>query len=194
MRHSITVDGPSCRLRPVEMADAQTMIDIRTEDPARSRFINATSPQLADQQAYLEAYFERAGDCYFMIERKSDSRPLGLVAIYDIGSEGDGWAEWGRWILRPGVNAAMESAWLTYKAGFEELGLKLLYCRTVAANEKVVSFHDSFGLKRHGLLKDYVTLNGQVHDSVEHRLTAEEWPQVNARLAPMIARMARFAA
>jgi RimJ/RimL family protein N-acetyltransferase len=191
VNHDITMEGPGYRLRPIAIEDAATIVDIRLNDRRRNRFINPISPDPKDQETYLESYLDRAGDYYFVIERRATGRPEGLVAIYDQDHEREGWAEWGRWVLLPESPAGPESAWLTYKAGFEALGLNLLYCRTVAANERVVSFHDSCGLARDKLLKNYVTLDGATLDSVEHRLLREAWPDVDRKLAPIAARLAR---
>lgn len=194
MRHDIVVEGPTYRLRPVALADAAEMIEIRGGDPERGRFMNPTSPRVEDQVAYLERYFDRDDDCYFVLEQNRSGRAEGLVTICDIGQVAPGWAEWGRWVQRAGSPAAMECAWLVYRAGFERLGLELMYCRTVAANTQVVSFHDSCGLARHATLKHYVTLGGTTHDSIEHRLTKGEWPAIDARLRPLVERFARRSA
>ena len=191
MKHSIILEGPTYRLRPVALSDAATMIDIRKSDPERGQFMNPTSPDVSDQIAYLNGYFEREDDFYFVIEHRESGLAEGLVAICDVGAEQPGWAEWGRWILRPGSSAGTESAWLVYRAGFEHLNLALMYCRTVAANVQVVSFHDGCGLRRHATLEGYVTLRGQTYDSVEHRLSRKDWSTVDARLRPLVERFAR---
>jgi RimJ/RimL family protein N-acetyltransferase len=126
-----------------------------------------------------------------MIERLRDGYALGCVTICDIGQAAPGWAEWGRWVMRPRAAGAMESAWLVYRAAFTALNLEMMYSRTVAANAAVVSFHDGCGLERHALLKGYVTLNGQLHDSVEHRLSRADWPAVDQKLGTMARRRAQ---
>ena len=194
MRHDIVVEGPTYRLRPVRQEDAAVMIEIRGGDPERGQFMNPTSPRVEDQEAYLEGYFLRDDDVYFVIEHIASGRAEGLVTICDIGQGAIGWAEWGRWVLRPGSPAAMESAWLVYRAGFEQLNLELMYCRTVAANTQVVSFHDGCGLSRHATLENYVTLREISYDSIEHRLSRAEWPAVDARLRPLVERFARRSA
>ncbi len=185
MRHSLTLEGYGWRLRPVALDDAAFMLRLRTDAEA-TRFLNPVSVKVSDQQTYLENYFERPGDYYFIIENH-ERQPEGMVAIYD---EADERAEWGRWILRPGSMAALESAWLVYEAGFKHLGLSELYCRTVAANEKVVAFHDRFGLKRMRVLESYFERDGQQYDSIEHQLKVETWPALRQAHLPMIRRLA----
>lgn len=190
MNHDVVIEGPTYRIRPVRVDDAAIMVEIRTGDPLRSRYMNPTSPDVSKQEVYLRSYLERDGDAYFMVEHAGTSEPEGLVAIYDIGDVAPGWAEWGRWVLRPGSAAATESAWLVYRAAFEALELDLVYCRTVAANESVVSFHDSCGLERHATLTDYVTIGDVTYDSVEHRADRDAWPRIDKRLGRIVERFA----
>lgn len=191
MRHDIVVEGETIRLRPVRVEDAAVMVEIRRSVPEEKLFMNPTSPDPADQRAYLETYFDREDDYYFMIERRADNYAIGCVTICEIGQVAPGWAEWGRWVLRPKSNGAVESVWLMFRAGFEILNLDTLYSRTVVDNEQVVSFHDSCGVKRACVLKNYVTLRGKPYDSIEHRLTRAEWSAVEEKLGGMVRRMAR---
>lgn len=162
------------------MDDAGFILSLRT-DPKLGRFLNPTSSRLEDQQAWLGNYFERANDHYFIIEDMADSRQ-GAIAIYDIV---DGKAEWGRWVLRHGSLAALESAWMIYETGFYGLGLKTMYCRTMAENAKVVSFHDSFGAGRAWT----VMLHGKRH--VEHRIEAAGWESIRNRVKQLIEKVGR---
>ena len=98
-----------------------------------------------EQRAWIETYFALPDDYYFVVERMSDRKAEGLVGIYDF-DRATASAEWGRFVVRPGSRAAVEAALLVYRCGFETLGLDRMVCRTLAANEKVVAFHDSCGL------------------------------------------------
>lgn len=188
MRHDVRLEGFRFRLRPVTLADAPFIVGLRT-DPELGRFLHATSPRVEDQEAWLERYFERAGDVYFVIEDGRTGEAVGTIGIYDI-DEAARAGEWGRWLVKPGSVAAVESALLIYRAAFEVLGLEAVYCRTVADNQRVVSFHDSTGAPRTGVLKDHVELNGALHDSVEHRVTREAWTAMRPRLEMLASRVA----
>jgi len=187
MRHEIHLAGAAFGLRPVTAEDAEFIVGLRN-DAALNTFIHPTSPRVEDQVAWIERYEQSAGDYYFLIERLSDHSAEGLIGIYDIeGGEG----EWGRWMLRPGSLAAVESAALIYRCAFERLGLQAVACRTVAANKRVVSFHDSCGITARRILPDHVVLRGECWDAVEHRLTHEAWPAVDARLSHLAKLTAR---
>lgn len=182
MRHSFGIVGYRFALRPVTLNDAAFLVRLRTQ--AGGRFIHQTSPRVEDQIAWIEAYEARPGDYYFIIEDIREGRPVGAVGIYDVAA---GEAEWGRWVVEGGSVAAVESALLTYRMAFEQLELAAVYCRTVADNAQVVSFHDSSGATRTGLLKDHAVLDDGPHDSIEHRVDHALWATMRPRL-DMIAR------
>lgn len=187
MRHDLHLTGAAFGLRPAVAADAAFILSLRS-DPALNAFVNPTSPRLQDQLDWLARYDERPGDYYFVIERLSDGSAEGLIGLYDIaGGEG----EWGRWMLRAGSLAAVESAALIYRCAFTTLGLEAVFCRTVAANARVVSFHDSCGIAERLVLPGHFELRGQRWDAVEHRLTRAAWPAVDERLSKLAELTAR---
>ena len=189
MRHELQVTGHAYRLRPIGDADAQFVVDLRT-DPARARFLHPTSSRLQDQLDWLAAYYERTNDFYFLVERRDTGTPEGLVAIYDI-DWGAKRGEWGRWILRPGSFAAIESAWLIYRCGFELLRLDEIYSRTAATNVKVVSFHDSCVIPRRTVMPGHFSIGGEAVDAVQHVMDRETWRASWPRLDALAAALAR---
>lgn len=178
MRHDIRLSGAAFGLRPVVATDAEFIVGLRS-DATLNTFINPTSPLVQDQLDWIARYEQREGDYYFVIERLLDRSAEGLISLYDVVC-GEG--EWGRWLLRPGSLAAVESAALIYRCAFDRLGLQAVFCRTVAANERVVSFHDSCGITERRVLPGHFEMRGQRWDAVEHRLTRVAWPAVDARL------------
>lgn len=178
MRHNIEVDGPAFRLRPVRVEDAAFILELRT-NPARSRYLHRVPNDLAEQQRWLEAYFERPADYYFLIENRSSGQREGTAGIYNVDPV---WrtAEWGRWIIRAGSLAAVESACLVYCAGFERLDLGSMYCRTIIENASALAFHDSFGVERRRTLPRYFELEGRLLDAMEGVLTRRRWEELRA--------------
>lgn len=187
MRHELSLQGAAFRLRPVRDEDAGFIVGLRS-DPELGRWLNPTSPRVEDQLSWLARYYERPGDYYFVIERLSTGAAEGLIGLYDV--EG-GEAEWGRWLLKPGSLAAVESAALVYRCAFELLKLEAVCCRTLAANARVVSFHDSCGIPERRLLPGHVELRGERVDAVEHRLTRAAWPAIDFRLTALAQLTAR---
>lgn len=185
MKHAIFEEGFAFRLRPVRREDAPLIVELR-RDPERTRFLNAIPLTIAAQEDFLDRYFERPGDYYFVIEERASGRAEGLIGMYDLEART---AQYGRWVLRPGSLAAVESILMLYRIGFESFDLQEVYGRTVKNNTRVVSFHDSCGLQRRPCPVS-VELHGQVEEFVEHVLTRSRWPLVRDKLT----RLARSAA
>ena len=105
MQHTLTTEGFGVRLRPVRMEDAAFIVWLRNLAHAQGRVGDSAKDEAA-QRAWLEAYFERPGDYYFLIESLT-GKPLGAYGIYDVAN---GSAESGRWVIRPDVPAPVPSA------------------------------------------------------------------------------------
>jgi RimJ/RimL family protein N-acetyltransferase len=180
MRHDLILAGPAFRLRPITDADALLVLELRS-DTKRNHYLHPIPPHLDEQLAWFARYYERPGDYYFVVERQDSGAAEGVISLYDVDPQGD-YGEWGRWILRPGSLAAVESAWLIYRCAFEQLGLKRVFCRTVAENVLVISFHDSCGITAKRLLPGHFNVGGKPADAVEHEVTRETWSAINPRL------------
>jgi RimJ/RimL family protein N-acetyltransferase len=193
LRHDLSVTGHAFRLRPVRLDDAQFIVDLRT-DPERRAFIHPTSPDVKVQQNWLEKYFEREGDYYFIIERLSNGMPQreGTIGVYDVDRAGSS-AEWGRWVVHPRSMAGLESAFLIYRACFEPpLSLSEVFARTAVANRTVIDFHDGSGLERVRLLPKFLNLEQGKTDAIEHRLTRQKWEEIKGNLEDKVRRVAQI--
>jgi RimJ/RimL family protein N-acetyltransferase len=164
MKHNITLEGFAYRLRPIKLSDASFIIETRLEDKERNRFIHTISSDISIQEKWLESYFEREGDYYFVIENRLTGEREGLISFYDVENDK---AEWGRWVIKKNSLAAVESVYLLYKAAFEKVGLKELYCRTLELNEGVVNFHTSIGEKTRKVIPECFTIDGEKYNAIE---------------------------
>jgi len=185
MRHNLLLSGHAFRLRPVGEQDADFIVDLRHRG---GRFLNQGAGSTAEQLDWLSEYFARIGDFYFVVESLSDHRREGLLGLYDYDPRGRS-AEWGRWVLEPDSNAAVESALLIYRCAFEQLSIERVWCRTLAENRRVIAFHESCGLAREAELET-IEHNGEMLPAVVHTLTRAEWPSVRARLDRLASRFA----
>ena len=167
------IKGHLYRLREVESRDAQFIVKLRN-DERLNRFINKSASGIQKQNAWLEDYFERKNDFYFIVENLITHEPEGLISVYDINFA-DEFGEWGRWIILPGSLAATESAYLIYEFSFEHLGLSKIFCRTVKDNASVISFHDNCGAKRVDIHPNYLMKNGRYYTAIEHEVLLENW-------------------
>lgn len=191
MRHNVSLTCVRYCLRPVTLDDAAFIVELRS-DPLLNRYLHEISSRVADQDEWLERYFARPNDYYFIIEDADSSERHGAIGIYDMEADAS-WAQWGRWILKRGSMAALESAWLVYEAGFSRLGLASLSSRTLIENPQVVSFHDSFGASRAGVLEGHFLVGGERKSAIEHRIQAAEWPALRSRHFSTLSRLARRA-
>jgi RimJ/RimL family protein N-acetyltransferase len=180
MNHNIQIDGLIFRLRPIRLEDASLIVALRS-DAELTRFLHPIELSVTAQESYLELYFKREHDYYFVIERISNSTPEGLISLYDIDLN-ENIGEFGRWIVKKGSFAALESAYLLYSIGFDLLNLNVLRCHTIIENKQVVSFHQSCGLYVYAELKDFFNLNGTKHSAVEQRITKQMWATVKPML------------
>ena len=176
MRHYYTIEGDSYRLRPVRVEDAAFIVELRT-NPERNRFIHVTPADVQKQEAWLQEYFERSNDYYFVVENKESGRIEGTVGIYDLDLR-DGAAEWGRWVMRPGSRAGIPSMTLTFDFAFDQLGVKSLRSYTAVENERVITILEGFGMQRVSRLPKHLQIGDQAHDAILHRITRDDWKGV----------------
>ena len=188
MKHRYSLEGYGYRLRPVRLSDASFIVQVRREDMERNRYIHQISDDVAAQERWLDAYFAREGDFYFVVENRVTGEPEGLIAFY---GEADGRAEWGRWVIRKGSLAAAESVYLLYRIAFEQAGLRELYCRTLCENKAVVSVHTSMGELTRGIVKGSAILDGISYDAVEQYADREHF---YTKIAPKLEAQARAVA
>jgi RimJ/RimL family protein N-acetyltransferase len=185
LEHDFSLPGHAFRIRPLVRTDAAFVVGVRASSP---RFINLGATTVETQEEWIAEYLARAHDYCFVVERLRDGSREGIVGIYGV-EPATRRAEWGRFVLRGGSIAAVETAWLVYRCGFERIGLERMYCRTLLDNEKVVAFHDSCGLERVPRLVE-VEHDGRAAYAVEHILARDRWRNVAPRLERLAARLA----
>jgi RimJ/RimL family protein N-acetyltransferase len=170
MRHSIQAEGFGVRLRPVTIEDAAFIVWLRNLEHVKGK-IGDSATDVGAQQAWLETYFKRPGDYYFIIETLGGI-PVGTHSLYDLV---EGRAELGRWVIRPGVQAAVPSHMVAFEIAFHRLGLKALRNATVASNLPVLSISRRFGFEAIGLERGGRHIGGKSVDMMYFVLTAEKW-------------------
>ncbi|WP_332402565.1 GNAT family N-acetyltransferase [Vibrio metschnikovii] len=139
------LEAKSVRLRFVREQDAEFILQLRLDDKY-NQFLSSVSPDLQSQKDWIRKYKDdeqSKKQFYFIIERL-DGTPCGTVRIYDLRDES---FCWGSWILNENKTryAALESAFLVYKFGFEELGYEKSHFDVMKGNQKVISFHKKMG-------------------------------------------------
>lgn len=180
MHHTLQAEGYGVRLRPVKMEDAAFIVWVRNLAHAKGRLGDSATDAFS-QEKWLQQYFERPGDYYFIIETQGGIS-VGAYGLY--GHTGDS-AESGRWVIRPEVAAAIPSSILAFDLAFGTLALRELRVSTVSTNQPVLSLNRKFGFRQIGVDKEAQVIGGKPVDLVHFLLNGTDWPTVRTGLLPL---------
>ncbi|MFK8068611.1 MAG: GNAT family N-acetyltransferase [Gammaproteobacteria bacterium] len=136
------------QLRLVEEDDAEFILSLRL-DERYNKFLSNVGDDLDGQRRWIRQYKldeSKKEQFYFIIERLDGSQ-CGTVRVYDFKDDS---FSWGSWILNEKKTryAAIESALLVYKFGFESLNFSNSHFEVIKENTSVLSFHRKFGAKQ----------------------------------------------
>jgi RimJ/RimL family protein N-acetyltransferase len=184
MEHSIQAEGYGVRLRPVRMEDAPFIVWLRNSEHAKGN-LGDSAVDVAAQARWLEAYYKRKDDYYFIVETLAGI-PVGTYGIYNISGIR---AEQGRWAIRPAVRAAAPSAVVSLDLAFFTFGLRHLRGATVATNRAVLSLNRKMGFREVRYQPAGQMIGGKEVDMVHFEVTVEDWSAAREALIP-IARLA----
>jgi RimJ/RimL family protein N-acetyltransferase len=181
VKHSLSAEGFGIRVRPVCLEDAAFIVWLRNLDHVKGK-IGDSVRDVAGQEAWLKAYFQREGDYYFIAET-AGGIPFGTHAIYDVkGTRG----EKGRHVMRPEVLAGVPAGMLVTDLAFGTLGLTELRSHSVSTNLAVHSLHRKTGFKQVGVKRNAQIIDGKPVDLLEFLITAEDWARVRDGLLPIV--------
>ena len=180
MRHTLHSEGFGIRLRPVQVSDAAFIVWLRHLDYVNGR-VGDSAPDVVSQQQWLERYFDREGDFYFVFETPGGIR-LGTTGLYGIAGK---YAEWGRYIVRPETPAALPAAILIFDLAFEKLGLSELLARCVSTNLPMHSLVKKWGFRQTETKPGEQLIGGLRVDMIHFVLNARDWSGHRERLLPL---------
>jgi RimJ/RimL family protein N-acetyltransferase len=146
----VNLESKTIRLRLIEVSDAEFVLRLRL-DTRFNQFLSAVSSDIDGQIEWIKKYKldEALGKQFYFIIERIDGVPCGTIRVYDLRENS---FCWGSWILNEDKTryAALESAFLIYKFGFECLGFKQSHFDVMKGNERVVSFHLKMGAVQTG--------------------------------------------
>lgn len=177
MRHDIHIKGYAYGLRPIEYADAEFIVKVRT--PERSAFMKPIVGSVEAQTAFLEDYFRTPDDYYFVVERNDNRQREGLTGLLKFDEQRKS-AEWGRHILLPDSLAAAESALLVLRLGFDRFRLDEIWGIVRTTNKRMISYSESCGFTRRRVVQ--IPVGGETRDFFEYVLTRARWPAAQSSL------------
>lgn len=190
MKHNIHLEGFAYKLRPVEIEDAEFIVEIRS--PERSRFMHQIDRRVEAQRKWLEKYFERPNEYYFVVERKKDGRREGLTCLLNVDAENQS-AESGRMVLRPGSLAAPETALCVLRLAFDTFAVHEVWGIALQENKRVLAFNKRLGFERREIVP--IQINGKTHSGIRCALTRDRWRAFEKEVTEIASTIAgRFAA
>jgi RimJ/RimL family protein N-acetyltransferase len=180
MRHSLHAEGFGVRLRPVQMNDAAFIVWLRHLDHAKGK-LGDSAADVAGQKTWLKTYFDREGDCYFIAETPGGI-PVGTHGIYDKSGTS---AEWGRFVMRPEVPAALPASIISFDLAFGPLGLKEVRATSVASNRTLHSYILKLGFRQTRVETAGRIIGGNPVDMLHFILMPEDWFKCRERVLPL---------
>lgn len=180
MRHSIHVEEFGLRLRPVRLEDAGFIVWLRNLDHVRGR-VGTSSTDVAHQKIWLNDYFERDGDYYFIAETP-EGVPVGTHGIYNVGA---GRGESGRYIVRSDALAGVPVSVMALDLAFGPLGLTCLHAQCVSTNLEVCSLHRKTGFRQVGIRPAAQMIDGKWVDLLQFVLMPQDWSKARAGQLPL---------
>jgi len=144
---NIKLESKNIKLRLVTIEDAEFIYSLRS-NLKRSKFLSKIKGTVQDQKEWIKEYKKRedAGKEYYFIIESKNLEKLGTIRIYNF--EGDTF-ERGSWIIKEDSpkTTAIESSLLIYEFGFNILNFNKANIVIRKNNQKVIKFHQRFGLK-----------------------------------------------
>ncbi|MFN3784299.1 MAG: GNAT family N-acetyltransferase; N-acetyltransferase [Spirosomataceae bacterium] len=132
-------------LKLVEIQDAEFILELRTNDEQRAKYLSQTEKDVEKQREWIRKYKEREAlgyDYYFIAVDEYDRR-LGTVRIYDIGKEV---FTSGSWIFfkKAPVDVAMKAFFIVLDIGFNELKLQKCAFEIHKENKGLLKYQSRF--------------------------------------------------
>jgi RimJ/RimL family protein N-acetyltransferase len=139
------LESKTLTFRYVEESDAEFILGLRL-DERYNTFLSSVQSDVDAQKQWIKKYKidEQAGNQYYFIIERTGGPSCGTVRVYDIRKDS---FCWGSWILTQNKTryAALESAFLVYEFGFEQLGFEKSHFDVMKGNDGVVKFHLRMG-------------------------------------------------
>lgn len=181
------LEGRFVDLLPLVPEHARVTLDWR--GGARARLLNRGAQTVAQQRDWIIS--RPASEHNYLIALKSGI-PVGMVSLVDIDMIARK-AEPARFLIGHedavrGIPVAAEALALLYRHAFDTLGLRRLYGTVAAPNRAMMKFHEYSGMRREGVLREHLYLDGGYQDGVVYGLLEPEYRSVTiARLQGLIA-------
>lgn len=181
------LEGYGCRLRPVDVEDAEFIVNLRNQ-PFALGTIHATSTSIERQIRWIQDWQRRENDYYWIIETADTScKSIGTIGFYDINlltKEGMP----GRWVMMPQAEVnIMAPFFLLYAFVFDDLSFDRVIMDVVATNRKVRKFHTLYGATYIETPMQYKDVEQEVGTPlVWFEFSKQKWPSMCEYWRPIL--------
>ncbi len=178
--HNPFLIGVSVYLRPLEVADARTMVPW-FNDQEMTRHLRRYQPMtLVEEEDFLRRLPESAADLVLGITLRADDRLVGATGLHRVDSR-NRHAEFG-------ISIGDKSAWgkghgteatrLLVQHAFDTLNLNRVWLHVYEYNEAALRVYQKVGFRTEGRLRQDVFRDGRYWDTVVMAVLREEWKAV----------------
>ena len=143
------IEGERVFLTPISYDDCEDFIRWRNSDLIKSRFIYRKDLTVEDQRNWIKTKVETGQVAQFIIWDKEDNKKIGSVYLQKIDKEKKN-CEFGILIGEPDYlngGRGSEAARLINAYGFEQLGMKEIYLRVLASNDRAIHAYEKAGFR-----------------------------------------------
>jgi len=160
-------------IRPLEMKDAELILEWRNDDSVRLNMYNHEIISLETHLLWLKKTLDDNNSRYFIYEQ--EKIPLGLLSFtnIDLHSKKATWAFYSGNTTKRGIGSEMEGIALDY--AFNTLLLNKLCCEVLEFNEAVIKFHRKFGFRIEGIKKADYCREGNYYDVYQLALFKKDY-------------------
>ena len=155
-------------LRPITYADTEDIVRWRNQPDVRKNFIYQKDFTKEGHETWMREQVETGKVAQFIVCDLETDKAYGSCYIRDITTEHSK-GEFGMFLGEAdargrGIGTAIQR--LSFRYGFEELGLHRLYMRVVTGNSPSLGSCENNSVTVEGVLKDDVFINGRYYDVV----------------------------
>ncbi len=194
----VTLEGRRVRLEPMRLEPAFTDHLDALAAVGIDRAVWQWMPMRMEAPAHMHQWMEQALDqasqgraLPFVIRSLADNRVVGATRYMDIDPRNRGLEIGGTWLApawqRTGIN--VEAKYLLLQHAFEALGAIRVALKTHHGNQQSQTAIAALGAKYEGTFRNHMIMpDGSYRHTVWYSITAEDWPEVKARLEKRMAK------
>ncbi len=173
-QRKIVREGAQVRLRIAEERDLDFIVASEAE-PENARYI------VADSRAYHQDTLDSPAAVHFIVERNDTGAAIGFLMAAGRNSP-DHEQYWRRVIINErGKGYGKEALRLLMDWAFGEAGAHRAWLDCKDYNDRALHVYESLGMKREGLLRDTIFVDGKYENLIVLAILEPEWRELKVR-------------